>query len=88
MNNEIKQQKTQDVASRVFLCRPLKHIRGKPYMDFNLNLKVDKAMDKLSESKILRYWTYVISIFTILGILSWQAASILTGVAKIIEALK
>ncbi|MBJ9370549.1 hypothetical protein [Acinetobacter sp. TGL-Y2] len=57
-------------------------------MDFNLNLKVDKAMDKLSESKILRYWTYVISIFSILGILSWQAASILTGVAKIIEALK
>lgn len=29
-------------------------------MNFNLDLKVDKAMNKLSESKTLRVWTYII----------------------------
>lgn len=57
-------------------------------MNFNLILKVDKAMDKLSESKVLRYWTYVICTFIVVGILSWQAASILIGIAKILEVLK
>lgn len=44
-------------------------------------------MDKLSESKVLRYWTYVICIFMILGILCWQAAPILNGIAKILEVV-
>lgn len=56
-------------------------------MNFNLNLKLDKVMDKLSESKVLRYWTYVICIFMILGILCWQAAPILNGIAKILEVV-
>lgn len=57
-------------------------------MNFNLILKVDKAMDKLSESKVLRYWTYVICTFIVVGILSWKAAPILNGIAKILEVLK
>lgn len=57
-------------------------------MNFNLNFRVDKALEKLSESKTLRIWTYIIAAAVIFGILLWQAAPILTAVAKIIEVLK
>ncbi|MDH2190493.1 hypothetical protein N5J47_11460 [Acinetobacter sp. GD03645] len=57
-------------------------------MNFNLDLKVDKAMNKLSESKALRIWTYIIAISILFGILLWQAAPILTAIAKLIEVSK
>ncbi len=56
-------------------------------MNFNLNLRVDKAMDKLSESRTLRVWTYIIGCLVIIGILFLQAAPILASVAKIIEVI-
>ncbi|ENW93389.1 hypothetical protein F904_01445, partial [Acinetobacter dispersus] len=28
-------------------------------MNFNLNMQVDKVMNKLSGSKVLRVWTYI-----------------------------
>jgi hypothetical protein len=37
-------------------------------MNFNLDLKVDKAMNKLAESKALRTWTYIITLAVILGL--------------------
>ena len=57
-------------------------------MNFNLNIQVDKVMNKLSESKTLRTWTYVIGLVFIFGILIWQAAPIITAVAKVIEVIK
>ena len=57
-------------------------------MNFNLNLRVDKAMDKLSESRTLRVWTYIIGCLVIIGILFLQAAPILASVAKIIEVIR
>jgi hypothetical protein len=57
-------------------------------MNFNLDLKVDKAMNKLSESKTLRIWTYLITLAVILGLLVWQAAPIITAIAKLIEVIK
>lgn len=57
-------------------------------MNFNLNMQVDKVMNKLSESKTLRIWTYTIGAIFILGIIFWQLAPILTATAKLIEALK
>ena len=56
-------------------------------MNFNLNIQVDKVMNKLSESKTLRTWTYVIGLVFIFGILIWQAAPIITAVAKLIEVI-
>lgn len=57
-------------------------------MNFNLDLKVDKAVNKISESKKLRIWTYIISGFVIVGLCIWQAAPILMAIAKLIEVLK
>ena len=57
-------------------------------MNFNLDLKVDKAMNKLSESKTLRVWTYIVCCVVLFGIALWQAAPILTAIARIIEVLK
>jgi hypothetical protein len=57
-------------------------------MNFNLDLKVDKAMNQLSESKVLRRWTYVIGVLVIVGMGTWQLASILQALAKLIEVLK
>ena len=57
-------------------------------MNFNLNFRVDKALEKLSESKALSIWTYIIAGVVVVGIMIWQAAPILTAVAKIIEVLK
>ena len=54
-------------------------------MNFNLDLKVDKAMSKLSESKVLRIWTYIIATAILLGMLIWQAAPILIAISKLIE---
>ncbi len=56
-------------------------------MNFNLNLRVDKVMDKLSQSRTLRVWTYIIGCLVIIGILFLQAAPILTSIAKIIEVI-
>ena len=64
------------------------HLRIRTYMNFNLNMQVDKVMNKLSESKPLRVWTYLIMAAIITGILAWQAAPILQAIAKIIEVTK
>jgi len=56
-------------------------------MNFNLNLQVNKVMNKLSESKTLRIWTYIVGLGLILGLLIWQAASIITAVATLITVL-
>ncbi|QQV11265.1 hypothetical protein [Acinetobacter johnsonii] len=45
-------------------------------------------MNKLSESRTLRVWTYLIMASMIIGILAWQAAPILQAIAKLIEVLK
>ena len=37
-------------------------------MNFNLDLKVDKAMNQLSQSKALRMWTYIAMALIIIGI--------------------
>ncbi|MCK4099739.1 hypothetical protein [Acinetobacter radioresistens] len=44
-------------------------------------------MNKLSESKTLRIWTYIVGLGFILGLLIWQAASIITAVATLITVL-
>ncbi|MEQ1229910.1 hypothetical protein U4959_06600 [Acinetobacter junii] len=44
-------------------------------------------MDKLSESRTLRVWTYIIGCLVIIGIFFLQAAPILASVAKIIEVI-
>lgn len=64
------------------------HLRIRTYMNFNLDLKVDKAMNQLSQSKTLRRWTYIILILSIVGVATWQAAPILQAIAKIIEVTK
>lgn len=56
--------------------------------EFNLDLRVDKAMNQLSESKALRRWTYVVGCFVIMGLVTWQLAPILQALAKLIEVLK
>ncbi len=57
-------------------------------MNFNLDLKVDKAMNRIAESKALRAWTYLIGLIVILGIIFWQLAPILTAISRLIEVLK
>lgn len=57
-------------------------------MNFNLNLQVDKAMSKLSESKVLRRWTYYICLLVIAGIAIWQLAPVLQAIASLIEVMK
>lgn len=44
-------------------------------------------MDKLSQSKNLRIWTYIIAFMAILMILSWQCASILNAIANILTVI-
>lgn len=48
----------------------------------------DKAGSELSESKVLRVWTYIICGLFITGLGVWQLAPILTSVAKLIEIMK
>lgn len=57
-------------------------------MNFNLNLQVDKAMSKLSESKVLRRWTYCICLLVIVGITIWQLAPVLQAIASLIKVMK
>ena len=57
-------------------------------MNFNLDLRVDKAMNQLSESKALRRWTYIVCFLVIVGVGTWQLAPILQAMAKLIEVLK
>ena len=57
-------------------------------MNFNLDLEVDKAMNRLAESKVLRIWTYIIGVLAIVGVGIWQLAPILQALAKLIEVLK
>ena len=57
-------------------------------MNFNLNMQVDKVMNKLSDSRTLRIWTYLVIVLIIIGIAVWQLAPILTAIAKLIEVLK
>ncbi|MEL1746079.1 hypothetical protein [Acinetobacter baumannii] len=57
-------------------------------MNFNLNLQVDKVMNKLSSSKVLRVWTYIMAFVFLIGILIWQAAPILTATSKLIEVIR
>ena len=57
-------------------------------MNFNLDFKVDKAMNQLSESKALRRWTYIVCFLAILGVGMWRLAPIPQAIAKPIEILK
>ena len=57
-------------------------------MNFNLDLKVDKAMNKLSESNALRRWTYTVLVLIIVGVAIWQLAPSITAIATLIEATK
>ncbi|ENW92736.1 hypothetical protein F904_02679 [Acinetobacter dispersus] len=57
-------------------------------MNFNLNMQVDKVMNKLSGSKVLRVWTYIMVLAFLIGILIWQAAPILMAISKLIEVSK
>ncbi|WP_174492712.1 hypothetical protein [Acinetobacter sp. Marseille-Q1623] len=54
-------------------------------MNFNLNMQVDKVMNKLSESKPLRIWSYIIVLSILIGILAWQAAPIILAVVELIK---
>lgn len=72
----------------LFCVHHLAELRGKPCMNFNLNLKVDKAMNQLSQSKALRIWTYIIIFLLIVGMLVWQLAPIIQATVKLIEVLK
>lgn len=45
-------------------------------------------MNKLSESKPLRIWTYLIVLSVIIGILAWQTAPIILATVELIKALK
>ncbi len=51
-------------------------------------MQVDKVMNKLSDSRTLRIWTYLVIVLFIIGIAVWQLAPILTATAKLIEVLK
>lgn len=44
-------------------------------------------MNKLSESKALRVWSYLIVLSIILGILVWQAAPIILAVVELIKVI-
>ncbi len=57
-------------------------------MNLNLDLKVDKAVNKISESKTLRIWTYIIACFVVFGLIVWQTAPILNAIATLVEVLK
>ena len=72
----------------LFCVHHLAELRGKPYMNFNLNMQVDKVMNKLSESKALRIWTYVVFRGLIVLVIIWKLAPILEAIAKILEVLK
>ncbi len=56
-------------------------------MNFNINLKLDKAMDKLSESRTLRVWTYVIGIIIFITVLVMNFGEISIGIADLVRAL-
>ncbi|MDQ9023297.1 hypothetical protein RFI02_19565 [Acinetobacter sichuanensis] len=56
-------------------------------MNFNLNMQVDKVMNKLSESKPLRIWSYIIVLSILIGILAWQAAPIILAVVELIKVI-
>lgn len=55
-------------------------------MNLNINMRVDKAMRTIAESKTLRKWTYIVSVLFILGMLILQSGNILTGLADLIRA--
>lgn len=57
-------------------------------MNFNLKMQVDKVMNKLSESKALRVWTYIVFRGLIVLAIIWKLAPILEAIAKILEVLK
>lgn len=44
-------------------------------------------MEKLSENKILRIYTYIVMAFILLGILIIQAAPIILAIAQLIKIL-
>ena len=72
----------------LFCVHHLAELRGKPYMNFNLDLKVDKAMNQLSQSKALRMWTYIAMALIIIGIGVWQFAPIILAIVELIKVTK
>lgn len=57
-------------------------------MNFNLNIQVDKVMNKLSESKPLRIWSYIITSLIIIGVLAWQTPPIILAVVELIKVIR
>lgn len=57
-------------------------------MNFNLNMRVEKVMKQISDSPILRRWTYVIAFMIVLGLGVWQLAPILQACAVLAATLK
>ena len=57
-------------------------------MNFNLDLKVDKAMNQLSQSKALRIWTYIAMALIAICIGVWQFSSIILAIVELIKVTK
>ena len=57
-------------------------------MNFNLNMQVDKVMNKLSESKPLRIWSYIIASLIVIAVLAWQAPPIILAVVELIKVIR
>lgn len=50
-------------------------------MNYNINIRMDKVMDKLSRHKILRRWSYSICILLIIAIIAWKSPDIINAIA-------
>lgn len=56
-------------------------------MDFNINLKLDKVMSKIADSKTLRTWTYIVLFVFLIAILLWQSSDLIASIADLIRAI-
>lgn len=57
-------------------------------MNFNLNMRVEKVMKQISDSPILRHWTYMVGLIAVLALGVWQLAPILQACAVLVATLK
>lgn len=51
-------------------------------MDFNINIKMDKAMNAISKNEKLRHWTYTILVLIIIAIIAWKSPDIINAIAN------
>lgn len=56
--------------------------------NFNINLEIEKVINKIHESKTVRNWTYTIGLLVILGLVITFGGEFLKGLADLIRALK